>query len=327
MFAPMLANTVDFRTGEGYGTPWQREPMIKMTYKQKIDSGNELSYALAVVDPQQDGDNSAIMATGTGTGLGSNWNTYDALGINQAAVNTNLPNLEAQIALKSNSLGVAPSYAGAMKGLNVTLFGMYGHARYNFAPTASTYGEDSYGYGLYSFVPIISSADGKSRANTLSFEGQIYQASNLVWNGATAQTFTQTGSIIYTNNSPGGLTAGNIMPMKDLGVALQLIYYPTHKLGLTAGYLARTNDNKANDFLAVGTSPGPITYDKQDQMVYANAAYDINTAVRVSAEYQNVITTYGNQAYAAGGGAGASVGGSQTKGVDNIGRLSFYYFF
>jgi len=309
LFGGMLANTLDFRAGEGYGTPWQREPMIKATYKQQFDADNTLSYVGAVVMPQQTGANSALMAS---NGLGSNWSVLNPLGATQATVNTNMPNLEGQITFKSKSLGYAPSYLGAMKELQVMGFGLYGHARYDYTAVAAggpLVGDDSYGYGLYAFLPILPSKDIKNRAMTASLEAQVYEASNMVWNGGTATPFTQVGSgQIYGNgiyNYANGITS-----MRDVGVAAQVICYPTQELGLTVGFTDRIAMNRSNNFKGVGS------YDKSDSMFYTNIAYDINAAVRVAAEYQNMMTTYGS-----------GTGAKNATGVDNIGRLSMFYFF
>lgn len=320
LFGGMLANTVDMRSGEGMGTPWNREPMIKATYNQKFDADNSLSYVGAIVMPQQTGDNSAIMAnSGTAGILGTNWSTLGGLGITQAPVNTNVPNFEGQLTFKSKSLGYAPGYLGAMKEFNLMAFGLYGHARYDYTGLGGKIdGEDSYGYGLYAFVPILPSKDIKNRANTASFEAQIYEASNMVWNGGTAAPFTQVGAgQIYGNNVAN---ASAITPMKDLGIAAQLIYYPTQQMGLTVGFTDRIAANRSSDFANVSganvLSNG--NYNKSDSMIYTNIAYDINAAVRVAAEYQNVMTTYGK---------GGTSTGANTTGVDNIGRFSMYYFF
>jgi hypothetical protein len=103
-----------------------------------------------------------------------------------------------------------------MKELNLMAFGLYGHARYDYSitksngeggtelvfPNGKIYGEDSYGYGLYAFVPILPSKDIKNRTMTASFEGQIYEASNMCWNGGTAAPFTQvTATLLRTQQS------------------------------------------------------------------------------------------------------------------------------
>jgi hypothetical protein len=327
LFGGMLANTVDMRTGEGSGTPWQREPMFKATYDQKFDSDNKISYVLAAVMAQQTGDNSAIMANSAlASILGTNWSTLGGLtaiqsGLGQGAaaqapVTSNLPNFEGQVTFKSKSLGYAPGYLGGMRELNLMAFGLYGHARYDYTDLGgSMVGEDSYGYGLYAFVPILASKDIKHRANTASLEAQVYEASNMVWNGGTSSPFTQVGAgQIYGNNVTNA--KDGITPMKDLGLAAQIVYYPTEPLGLTVGFTDRIAVNKASDFNNTDGFLSGGNYNKSDSMLYTNLAYDINAAVRVAAEYQNMMTTYGN----ASGPRGAT-------GVDNIGRFSMYYFF
>jgi hypothetical protein len=313
LFGGMVANTVDLRSGEGYGTPWQREPMIKATYIQKFDADNSLSHVVAVVMPQQTGDNSALMAnSGVAGALGTNWSTLGAIGVTQAPVNTNMPNLEGQLTFKSKSIGYAPCYLGAMKELNLMAFGLYGHARYDYTgfKNGSMDGEDSWGGGLYAFVPILASKDIKNRTMTASLEAQIYEASNMVWNGGTAAPFTQVGAGQIYGNAVGD--AATITPMKDLGIAAQLIFYPTQEMGLTVGFTDRIAANKSSDFAGVAQ------YNKSDSMIYTNLTYDLNAAVRVAAEYENVMTTYGSA-------TGNIL--NKTTGVDNIGRFAMYYFF
>ena len=320
LFGGMVANTIDLRSGEGYGTPWQREPMLKGTYIQKFDADNSLNYVAAVVMPQQTGDNSALMAnSGLAGALGSNWSTLGGIGVAQAPVRTNMPNLEGQVTFKSKSLGYAPGYLGAMKELNLMAFGLYGHATYDYTGVTGgqVVGSESWGAGLYAFVPLLPSKDIKQRAMTASLEAQIYEASNMCWNGGTASPFTEVGAgQIYGNNV--GTTFNGLHEMKDVGVAAQVVFYPTQNLGLTVGWTDRIAANPNSDFAKVGGALSGGNYDKSDSMVYANIAYDLNAAVRVAAEYQNMMTTYGK---------GGLAPTSNTTGVDNIGRLAMYYFF
>jgi len=316
LFGGMIANTVDLRSGEGYGTPWQREPMFKATYIQRFNADNSLSYVAAAVMPQQTGDNSTIMANSGLAGiLGPNWSTLGGIGVTQAPVSTNMPNLEGQLTFKSKSLGFAPGYLGAMKEASLMAFGLYGHARYDYTKlNGPIVGDDSYGYGLYAFVPVLPSKDVKNRAMTASIEAQVYEASNMVWNGGTAAPFCQVGAgQIYGNNASA---ANGLTSMRDLGIGAQIIFYPIQEVGLTAGFTDRIAMNRANNFNNVSGALSGGNYNKSDSMVYANIAYDLNAAVRVAAEYQNMMTTYGNSTATKG-----------ATGVDNIGRLSMYYFF
>jgi hypothetical protein len=288
--------------------------MLKTTTKLDLDKDNQIKIVLAIEDPGQNGDNSVANSTGA-------WGA--------------LPNFAGQLAYTSKTLGFAPSYAGVLSPFTVNAFGIYGHSHYNFSTagtpasvvpggdggvtvipavpgvTVPNAGKDSYGYGLYALVPILRSSDGKNRANTASFEGEISYASNLAFDNGTANGFTSSG--IGTFSEAGA--PNSAIPLKDLGIAGQLEYYPTQSLGLTAGYGSRRAANSDSAF-AAGQQ-----YIVQSQEIYFNAAYDLNSAIRVAAEYQNLQETYGNT-----NAAGTASAGSY-KSIDNIGRLNFYYFF
>jgi hypothetical protein len=154
---------------------------------------------------------------------------------------------------------------------------------------------------LYAFVPLLKSADGKSRTMTASFEGQAYMAANMSTVGATAANLVGTGS--------------DTSPAKGYGFYGQLIFYPTQELGITAGYGRRNAYN-------YDSYDGIANFEKYNSNLYVNAAYDLNAAVRVAAEYQNLKTEYGNVANGAGGLAGLA-----DSGTANIARFAAYYFF
>jgi len=86
----------------------------------------------------------------------------------------------------SKALGVAPGYYGqSMNNLTFGAFGLYGNSRMLHKDAVLM----SYGYGLYAFVPIMRSKDGKSRAMTMSLESQGYIATGMKFNYATAADF------------------------------------------------------------------------------------------------------------------------------------------
>jgi len=58
--------------------------------------------------------------------------------------------------------------------------------------------------------------------------------------------------------------------------------------------------------------------------VYANVAYDLNAAVRIAAEYENLNTQYGNVRDVP---ATFGMGGTSGTGTANIARLALFYFF
>jgi hypothetical protein len=200
-------------------------------------------------------------------------------------VGGNVPNVAGQVMFVSKALGVAPGFYGmSMNGLQAGFFGLWGNQK---GATKST---DVYGYGAYAFVPLLKSKDGKSRAMTASLEAQAYIASGMNWNGATAANIT---------NAATG-TAD-----KGYGAYGQIIFYPIQDLGITTGYERRN----AINYASFGTS----AFEKYNELIYANVAYDLNAAVRVSAEYLHGRTQY----------SGASGNFGQLNGT----RVAAYYFF
>ncbi|HEX9023220.1 MAG TPA: hypothetical protein VF799_05195 [Geobacteraceae bacterium] len=295
MFAPMVASTQDFRSGATTGAPNNpRSPMIKLTQRVNLNADNQLQFVFGVTDPTQYGDNQGGAVT-----LAQPVNAYGA-GLAYAA----------QMFYTTKALGTAPGYFGlSNQPFKVGFFGQYSNEHLKVSNTKAV---DTWGYGAYLFSPILKSADGKGRAMTMSFEGQVYEAANMNYNGATAAQFAN-GTTNLT--ATAAQTVAGIMPRKDLGFAAQLIFYPTQDLGLTAGFGDRVNANKAADM-------GAALYQKYNQELYLNVAYDLNAAVRVAAEYQNMEAGFNNDfngAYSAAGAKGiASV---------NIARVCLYYFF
>jgi hypothetical protein len=139
------------------------------------------------------------------------------------------------------------------------------------------------------------SKDGKSRAMTMSFEGQAYMAANMAFNSATAHSF------VGLDTNPNAA--------KGYGFDTQLIFYPVQDLGVTAGYGRRNAYN-------YGDYQNTTDFQKSSTNIYTNVAYDLNAAVRVAVEYQNVNTQYG-----------ATTKSSAGTGTANIGRFTLLYFF
>jgi hypothetical protein len=286
IFGPFIASTVDFRSGATTGAPNNpRVPQIRVTQKIDLNSDNAITLVLGVQDPNQDANNNQPYYAAAAPGAVTSTAPPAAYG---AAVNG-----AAQIMFSSKILGAAPGYFGLpMKPLTLGVFGLYGNSKVSAAASAGQT-VDSYGAGVYAFVPVLRSSDGKSRAMTMSLEGQAYEAANMAFNTATA------GTVIGA--------AANLNPAKGYGLGAQAIFYPTQELGLTAGYGKRgtiTNSDYAGAF------------QKSTSEFYANASYDLNAAVRVMTEYQNMETQYNNVAT-----------GGADKGVANIFRVAAFYFF
>jgi hypothetical protein len=277
IFGPAVPSTVDFGTNGGTGAPSQpRVPQIRVTQKFDLGAGTALQVIAGVQNPAQNSD----LQTNTGT---DSWGAA--------------PNVAGQVMLTSKALGAAPGYYGLpMRPLTAGFFGLYG--------TQDVAGQndkvDSWGYGAYTFVPILRSADGMSRTMTASFEGQAYMASNMAFNGATGSSY----------KGP----AGDLSGAKGFGYYGQLMFYPTQQLGTTVGYSSRNAYNYQSYTAA--------NFEKSNSSAYVNVSYDLNAAVRVAAEYQHLQTRYGNVVSGAG-----NLAGTADKGISNVARAAFYYFF
>lgn len=290
MFAPMIASTEDFRTAAPQGAPYgPRIPQIRLTQKVDLSTNQQLKLVAAVQDPNQTGNNQSAVTGQYGPNV----------------------NYAGQIFYINKSPGLAPGYMSlSMNPFIAGVFGIYGSEK---AASNSNNSIQSWGYGFYTFAPILGSKDGKSRAMTLAFEGQVYEAANLAYSGAT--------SISVTGTTPAGGTAGstsntfdpngNQKPAENWGYIAQLKFFPIQDLGLTAGYGTRYALNDS-DFAGISN------FQRQTRQFYVNATYDLNAAIRVATEWQNFETKYGNV---------NGVSGANANGDDNTFRLCAYYFF
>ncbi len=303
IFGPMAANTQDFRQGSPFGAPNNpRVPQIRLTQRVDLDPTNSLRLVLGVQDPNQD-DNNNTMTTG-----------YYSYNVGSAV------NVAGQAMWVSKALGTAPGFWGlSMNSLTAGVFGLYGSQKAtNLANGAGDKSVDSWGYGFYTFVPVLKSKDGKSRAMTMSFEAQAYMAANMSFSSAT--------SIPFVGNATTDPKAA-----KAFGLGAQLIFYPTQDLGISAGYLRRNAYNN-HDYATTVTASGPISnYQRYNTNVFANISYDLNAAIRLAAEYEYLNTHYGGNTATAGSVLAnqSNIGmNSNTKsGSANVMRFCMLYFF
>lgn len=296
IFGPMVANTIDFRQGSSFGTPNNpRVPQLRLTQKVNLNPDNALKLVIGVQDPNQDSNNNATIAA-TPSGSAGFSNTIGA------AVN-----VAGQAMWVSKALGVGPGFYGlSMNSLTAGFFGLFGSQKGSLSGNGN-HSIDSWGYGFYTFVPVLQSKDGKSRAMTLSLEAQAYMAANMPFNFATASAFV----------GPNG----NQAAAKGYGLGAQVIFYPIQDLGISAGYLRRNADNYAS-YNTTNTQ----NFQKYNQNIFANISYDLNAAVRVAIEYEYLNTHYGNVVPTST--ATSSVLDSTAgSGSCNIARLAAYYFF
>jgi hypothetical protein len=290
MFAPMIASTEDFRTAAPQGAPYgPRVPQIRLTQKLDFTADQQLKLVFALQDPNQTGDNQSAVTGQYGPSV----------------------NYAGQIFYVNKGLGVAPGYLSIpMNPFTVGVFGLYGTEK---APSNANNSLSSWGYGLYTFAPLLRSKDGVNRAMTLAFEGQSYAAGNLAYGGATSLSVVGTP---VSATSPGSTSntfdaAGNQKPARNWAFIGQLKFFPIQDLGFTAGYGSRYALNN-------GDYAGISNYQRRSQQIYANITYDLNAAVRLATEWQNIETKYGNV---------NGVSGAKASGIDNTIRLCAYYFF
>jgi len=289
IFGPMVTATIDFRQGSPFGTPNNpRVPQLRITQKVDLNPENSLKLIFGVQDPNQNGNNNAGVPS-----LNPALNT----GVFGTAVN-----VAGQAMWVSKALGVGPGFWGlSMNSLSAGVFGLWGSQKAMLA--SGNKSVDSWGYGFHAFVPILKSKDGKSREMTMSLEGQAYMAANMQFNSATSATFV--GDVA----NPTGA--------KGYGIAGQFIFYPTQHLGLTAGYGRRN----AYDYASYKKI---ANFQKSSTLIYANIAYDLNSAIRIAAEYENLNTQYGNVRDVP---TTFGMGGTSGTGTANIARLALFYFF
>jgi len=294
MFGPAIANTVDFRQGATTGSPNNpRLAQIRVTQKVPFDSNNSLKIVFGVQNPIHDSNTTtAPTATTPGGSDGS------------------IPDVAGQVMFISNSLGKAPGLYGlAMNPLTVGVFGLYG--------TEKSQGQrqnvDVYGYGVYAFVPLLKSSDGKNRAMTASLEAQAYISAGMAWNGANATTpATFSGG---ANDALVGVNP-NKSAAKGYGLYGQLEFYATQDLGITGGYMRRNAYNYSN-YRGTGLTTAAAPFEQYNELIYGNVAYDLNAAVRVAAEYEHGKTQFGS----------VPTGATGNFGQVNIARAAAYYFF
>jgi len=299
VFGPAAADTIDFRQGGDSGAANNpRVPQIRLTQKLNFNSDNSMKFVLGVQNPVQD---TPVNFSGAQPSAGTVGSTYG-----------DMVNVAGQIMFVSKALGVSPGFMGlGMSPLQVGLFGQVGNVKIVGSSSVNTYG-----YGLYAFVPLIRSSDGKSRAMTLSLEGQAYQAAGMNVQGATSQALTS--SSVGTSNAQAA---------KGIGFFGQLKFYPTQDLGLTAGYTHR-NALDYNDYVnrsTPATIAASASNQRYNEISYVNATYDLNAAIRLATEYEHHATHYVG-IRPANTPAGTNNNASD-YGQNNVFRFAAYYFF
>ena len=298
------ANTVDFNAGTqaGYGNG-QRVPQIRLTQKVEINKDNSIKLVLLAEQPFQTNFNQSAtpIAVTAGNAVGSAGDSWGAT-----------PNIVGQAFFVSKALGTSPIAGGfGQQSFTAGVFGLYGKQDVRGQSNSI----DSWGTGFYTFIPVISSKDGKSRAGSLTFEGQTFLAANL--NGATAYQYTGTNANNGPAATPTNGTNAKLHAAKGAGFAGHVLFYPTDQLSINACYGRR----QAYDNVDYKNIPN---YERYNQTYFINAFYDLNAAVRVAAEYQRLDTGYGNISVPA---TATGTSGASKEGSVNSGRLALYYFF
>ena len=296
IFGPATADTLDFRQGGETGTPNNpRVPQIRLTQKVNFSPDNSLKLVLGVQNPTQ-----------TINSAGANASASDV-----PATYGDVVNAAGQAIFTSKALGVSPGFMGlGMAPLQLGAFGLYGSEK-----LIGNTSIDSYGYGLYAFVPVLKSKDGKNRAMTLSFESQGAIASNLAAPNASSPMVTLAGanSTVPLYGPVGGKRAPQTYDIYG-----QLKFYATQDMGITAGAMRRG----AVDYGAYRAAEGGNAFEKYSENFYGNVTYDLNAAVRVATEFEHIQRTFDKNITQTAGSGGAT-----NYAQNNIIRLSAYYFF
>jgi len=322
IFGPAAAATLDFRHAANMGTPNNpRVAQVRLTQKVNFNSDNYLKLIVGLQNPTEDA--TTIIAGQSGATITLASGTTNAGG--------SVPNVAGQMMFVSKALGVAPgSFGLSMNSLQAGFFGLWSTQKVNRpnAPYYVNHDVDVYGYGFYAFMPLVKSKDGKNRAMTASLETQAYIASGMDWNGATSNfPFLSATNGVTTGSAGTGGQAASLVNnyssgAKNFGVYGQVIFYPTQDLGITTGYARRNALNNGTYVTSPAVSTGN-NFEEFNDILYANAAYDLNAAVRVGAEYLYCRSQFHNTNQLTGA-TGALVGRfGQLNGVRVVG----YYFF
>jgi hypothetical protein len=303
-FSLFNANTVDFNAGTqaGYGNG-QRVPQIRLTQKVEINKDNSIKLLVAAEQPFQTNFNASATpnAVTAGNAVGSAGDSWGAT-----------PNIVGQAFFVSKALGTSPIAGGfGQQSFTAGVFGLYGNQKVRGQGKSI----DSWGTGFYTFIPVLASKDGKSRAGALTFEAQTYLGANL--NGATAYQYTGTNASNGPTATPTNGTNANLQAAKGFGFAGHVLFYPTDQLSINAGFGRRQAYNY-DDYKNIAN------YERYNQTYFINVFYDLNAAVRIATEYQRLETRYGSISAPA---TATGTSGSSKDGSVDSGRLALYYFF
>jgi len=290
VFGPAGGDTIDFRQSGDTGCPANpRVPQIRLTQNLKLSDDNGLKFVLAVQNPVQNSATGTVTSPGTGGGA----NAYPGAVPNSSG---SWVNAAGQIMFSSKALGVSPGFMGL--GMNPFQVGVFGLAGNEKVPGSKSV--DVYGYGFYGFVPLVKSSDGKSRTMTLSLETQATMSA-----GMNIQSAAPIALVGPANARSGA---------KSYTLYGQLKFYPTQELGITAGYGRRgAVDHDAYR----ATTTAATTFQKYNELSYANLTYDLNAAVRLATEFEHHVTQYDRTTTTVG----------SNYGQNNVFRLAAYYFF
>ena len=286
VFGPAAADTIDFRQGGTTGTPSNpRVPQIRLTQKVNFNADNSLKFVLGIQNPVQDASAAGSNSMSKTSGFGS------------------VVNVAGQVVYSSKALGVSPGFMGlGMSPLQIGLFGLAGSQK-----IVGNHAVDVYGYGVYGFVPLLNSRDGKNRAMSLSLETQAYIASGMDVQGATA--------LAVVNAKP------NLTGAKGYGVYGQLKFHPTQDMGITGGYMRRNVINADNykslSAATLALSNATNGVEQYNELIYGNITYDLNAAIRLATEFERNKTQY----------LAKPTGANADFGQNNVVRLAVYYFF
>lgn len=274
----------------GYGNNWNKgyPAANQVTLTQRF--GKNFSVAFGIYDDDHAFGGSAA------NGTASTWS------------HAGYPGVQGYFQYQTDSCGRV-----GMWPLTVRLGGAYARERIKDAPA----GSDSYYNGYYSelmvVVPIIPEKQGHKK-NALMFSGSAYQMQNANDYGPAPTKYTSGSAPAYfwmgRYTRPSGEYAAPVIN----GFQTNLRYYFTDQLFSNVWYAVTRSHQSAyvsNNVVAT-TSVGGI---EKNQWISVNLMYDVNDAIRLGIEWDNVKTRYG------------ALVDNEREGTLNAYRFGAYYFF
>jgi hypothetical protein len=267
--------------------------------------------------------------------LGSNRSSTES-GVVDSFTLSGMPFYEASLGWSTDRLGKI----GAWKTL-FNIDGFYGRQKQvvtlttgpSTAPSSISYGDkdvNCWGLALKGFIPVIPENKG-DKGGSLSLSGVLFTARNPSWlqSGAFAvSSYARPGETSSAPAQPASDPLPDFVTPRMYGVWGQITYFLTDKLFANGWYGYLRNDTSRNFDAAVSGSTGAFIHRNTVQNVtqyIVSLCYDVNPAIRLSAEYSYFITRYANYATAYDGSTLLTIASKDA--TQQALRVGAWYFF